>query len=244
MSSSSTLDLVAVNSRRRPWQPNTPKPNSETSKASATISRCLALTNLEPAVATFITTGLDRQDSNRLSPEMIQTLKRNIEDEAKHEIALTNARNAMLDYNSSFEHEAESICKEWLELSDNPIVTAAVLENAVFFPILNIYASHGASSLRQTAADISQDERGHVQTHRQAAMSLGVKPSRNLNRLRLKTIEFLSQDIYELGIDWNLDRMIKNSNNLLQKGISDLTKSKFAGVNAPFEISNENLPIY
>jgi hypothetical protein len=240
----STLDLTLLNSRRRPWQPNTPKPNSETSKASDTISRCLALTNLEPAVATFITTGLDRQDSTRLSPEMIQTLQRNIEDEAKHEIALTNARNAMLDYNSSFEAEAKDICKEWLELSDNPIVTAAVMENSIFFLILPIYSLFGGSSLRQTAADISQDERLHVQSHRQAAMDLGVKPSKQLNRLRLKTVEFISQDIIELGVKWNLDRMIKNSNSLLQRGISDLVETKSAGVNCPFELSNCNISNY
>jgi hypothetical protein len=240
----STLDLVLLNSRRRPWQPNTPKPNSETSKAPATISRCLALTNLEPAVATFITTGLDRQDSTRLSPEMIQTLKRNIEDEAKHEIALTNARSAMLDYNSGFEAEAEDICKEWLELSDNPIVTAAVMENSVFFLILPVYSLFGGSSLRQTAADISQDERLHVQSHRQTAMDLGVKPSKALNILRLKTVEWISQDIGELGDKWTLDRMIKNSNSLLQRGVSDLVETKSAGVLAPFEVSNTNISSY
>lgn len=242
--SSSTLDLSVLNSRRRPWQPNTPKPNSETSKASATISRCLALTYLEPAVATFITTGLDRQDSNRLSPEMVSTLKRNIQDEAKHEIALTSARNAMLDYDSSFEAEAENICKEWLELSDNPIVTAAVMENSIFFLILPIYSLYGGSSLRQTAADISQDERLHVQSHRQAAMNLGVKPSKALNSLRLKTVEWISQDIEELGVKWSLDRMIKNSNSLLQRGISDLVETKSAGVNCPFELSNANISQY
>jgi hypothetical protein len=240
----STLDLTLLNSRRRPWQPNTPKPNSETSKAPATISRCLALTNLEPAVATFITTGLDRQDSTRLSPEMIQTLKRNIEDEAKHEIALTNARSAMLDYNSGFEAEAEDICKEWLELSDNPIVTAAVMENSVFFLILPVYSLFGGSSLRQTAADISQDERLHVQSHRQTAMDLGVKPSKALNILRLKTVEWISQDIGELGDKWTLDRMIKNSNSLLQRGVSDLVETKSAGVLAPFEVSNTNISSY
>lgn len=242
--SSSTLDLSLLNSRRRSWQPNTPKPNSETSKASATISRCLALTNLEPAVATFITTGLDRQDSSRLSSEMVKTLKRNIEDEAKHEIALTNARNAMLDYDSSFETEAENICKEWLELVDNPIVAAAVMENSIFFLILPIYSLYGGSSLRQTAADISQDERLHVQSHRQAAMDLGVKPSKALNKLRLKTVEFISQDIEELGVNWSLDRMIKNSNSLLQRGISDLVETKSAGVNCPFELSNANISSY
>jgi hypothetical protein len=75
-------------------------------------------------------------------------------------------------------------------------------------------------------------------------MDLGVKPSKALNILRLKTVEWISQDIGELGDKWTLDRMIKNSNSLLQRGVSDLVETKSAGVLAPFEVSNTNISSY
>jgi hypothetical protein len=242
--SSSSLNFTLLNSRRRPWQPNSPKPNSETSKGTETISRCLALTNLEPAVATFINSGLDRSDTTKLSPELISALKTNVQDETKHEVALLNARSAMVDYNSIYQYQANDICQKWLDLPDNPIVTAAVLENSIFFLILPIYSLFGHVSLQLTAADISQDERLHVIYHREAAMRLGVKPSKELNRLRLETVEWISQGIAELGEKWNLDRMIRNSNSLLQRGVSDLIETKAAMVAAPFELSNNSLSMY
>lgn len=242
--SASTLNFPILNSRRRPWQPNSPKPNSETSKGTETISRCLALTNLEPAVATFINNGLDKSDTSKLAPELINALKLNIQDEAKHEIALLNARAAMVDYNPIYQYQAEDICQRWLDLPDNPIVTAAVLENSIFFLILPIYSLFGHASLQLTAADISQDERLHVIYHREAAMRLGVKPSKELNRLRLETVEWISQGIKELGEKWNVDRMIRNSNSLLQRGVSDLIETKAATVSCPFEIDNRSISSY
>ena len=238
------LDLTKIQSKRRKWQPSNPAPNSETSGATITISKCLSLTNLEPVVAKFISDGLSKYDVSKLSPGLIEQLETNITDEDNHEIALTQCKAAMKDYDSRYEAEVPDICQRWLDLPDCPIVSAAVLENSVFFCILPIYSIAGGISLRQTSQSISGDERIHVATHREASMLLGARPSKQLNRLRLDTVEWLFNNVSELGKAWTLDRMINNSNSLLAKGISDMIETQIASVSAPFEQNNNVIEGY
>lgn len=231
-------------SKRRAWKPNNPQPNSESAIAPDTISRCLALTPLEPAVANFIGTGLTRSDSSKLDPTLIATLRHNIEDEANHEIALTRAAAAMRD-RADYGHEAAEIIKQWATLTDNPITTTAVLECGVFFCILPLYSQFGGSSLRITSASISGDERLHVISHRAASQALGARPSKELNKLRRDTVAWFSRNLAdEVGGSWSVDRMVANSESLMVRGISDFAETRVSQVNAPYEINSRNMEKY
>lgn len=236
---------AAVATRRRIWQPNNPAPMSEMAIAPMTISRCLSLTSLEPMVASFITDGLDRFDSTKLGELAISTLLDNIQDEARHELALDRARLATINYTSQFEMEGLQIAKAWEELPDHPILKTACLECGVFFVVLPLYSQFGGNSLRITAGSISGDERLHVETHRTAARLIGTRPSLALNKLRLETIYWAGQNIDELGDPrWTVDRLIKNSNSLMSRGVSDLIETRVCNVNAPFELNNRSLENY
>jgi hypothetical protein len=196
-------------------------------------------------VASFIQDGLSKADLNKLDKGAIETLLRNIEDEEKHELALTRAKNAMTDYDSSFEKEALEIISAWNRLPDPEIVKAAVLENSIFFLILPLYANFGGAALRITSNSISADERIHVVSHRTAAQQLGIKPSRAMNELRKATVEYIATDLEsEAGSRWTLDRMMRNSDNLLKRGVSDLVETAVGVVLAPFEQSNSSLDVY
>jgi hypothetical protein len=232
-----------IETQRKVWQPNNPASMSEYALWADTVSRCLALTDLEPAVAEFITEGLDSPDTEKLQPA-IRTLRRNIEDEAKHELALTRAKAAMTNYSSSFEDEAVDLIKAWKSLPDNPITTAAVLENGVFFIVLPIYSQFGGTSLRITSASISADEQLHVRSHRAAAQLLGAKPSKALNALRKHTVDWLASSLIADGASWTKDRLMRNSDSLMKRGISDLLETRVANVNAPFELSNLAMDSY
>jgi hypothetical protein len=237
------MDWTALNASRRVWQPN--EPTSIQSLAPKTISRCLALTALEPAVAGFIEDGLTRADRGKLDEGAITTLLRNIEDEDKHEIALTRARNAMTNYDPSYEDEAQQLIQAWKELEDPEILKAAILENSIFFLILPLYANFGGSALAITSNSISADERIHVISHRTAAQQLGIRPSKKVNELRKESVRFISADLQEeAGDRWTIDRMMKNSDSLLKRGISDMIETQTSMAIAPFEVSNEHLDKY
>lgn len=237
------MDWTVLNASRRSWQPN--NPTSIKSDAPNTISRCLALTPLEPAVADFINDGLTRTDRAKLAPGAIETLRRNIEDEEKHELALNRAKSALEGYNSSFEQEANQIISAWKDLPDLEILKAAILENSIFFLILPLYANFGGSALAITSNSISSDERIHVISHRTVAQQLGTRPSKVINELRKETVRFISTDLEEeVGPKWTIDRMMKNSDNLLKRGVSDLLETQVGMAIAPFEVDSQNIDIY
>ena len=239
------FNWAAIAPRRRIWQPNNPAANSENALAPLTISRCLSLTALEPMVAEFISDGLDRVDSTKLGDLAIATLMDNIKDEARHELALDRARLATANYTSKFEQEGLQLAKAWCDLSDDPILKTACLECGVFFVMLPMYSQFGGASLRMTAGSISGDERLHVETHRVAARILGTRPSMALNKLRLETIYWMGQDINELDNPrWTVDRLIKNSNSLMSRGVSDLVETRVSSVNCPFELDNRVIERY
>jgi hypothetical protein len=238
------VDLSRLNSKRRSWEPNNPAPRSERAIAPITVSRCLALTPLEPAVAAFLKSGLSRSDAVSLSPELVATLERNIEDEVRHELALTRAA-AALHVQHDFTADAAGIIAAWEALPDNPITKTAVLECGVFFVILPLYQQFGSPSLKITSASISGDERLHVNSHRYAAQQLKAPPSKQLNALRRDTVAWLAQDLgLEAGGNWSADRMVKNSDSLMSRGVSDLVETQTVNVNAPYEINSRNLEQY
>jgi hypothetical protein len=184
---------------------------------------------------------LDTADQVKIAPARA-TLLRNIEDEVKHEIALNAARNATSNYDPQYESEAKEIMEAWKSLPDSPIVTTAVLETAVFQSLLVLYSRFGGISLRVTAMDISRDERIHSISHRQAAMMLGTKPSKRLNNLRIETMAWLAAELNQDG--FTLDRALRNSENLMRRGVSDYEESCAGSIICPMEISNLSLSSY
>jgi hypothetical protein len=240
------FDWSEIEPLRKVWTPNDPLPNSQKCKAPATISRCLALRPLEPVVKAFILEGLEKADMGRLGEGAEAVLLRNTIDEERHDIALERAWNALVtEQQILFDDEAASLIKAWQELPDNPITTAAVLENSVFFVMLPLMNRLGHTALIETSKDISADEGVHVATHRSAAMRLNAPPSKAIQSLRLDTIEYLGQDIAnETDGLYTIDKLIKNSNALLTRGISDFIETQVADANAPYEISNASLSGY
>lgn len=237
------FDWNGVNSRRKIWNANDPKPQSETSSAPLTVSRGLALTALEISVQDFILDGLDRSDSQKLSGIVRETLLRNVKDEVKHEIALTRAKSAMKNYISKFEAEGQSLIDSWNALEENPILKTAVLEVGVFFPLLGVYSMFGGTSLGISARSISADEGLHATSHRVASQLLGARPTKALNRLRLETLDWLGTDVGSESY-MTKDRLIENSNRLIRTGTSDMVETSVYTVLAPYEINNNSMDSY
>lgn len=233
---------------RKIWTPNDPIAHSQTCKAPDTISRCLALRSLEPVVKAFILEGLEKSDTRKLGLGAEAVLLRNTEDEDKHDIALERAWNALVveqqtDYSN--DPEVLNLINAWQSLDDNPITTAAVLENSVFFVMLPLMNRLGHTALIETSKDISADEGVHVVTHRSAAMRLNAKPSKAIQALRLDTIEFIGKNIAsETEGLYTVDKLISNSNTLLTRGVSSFFETRVADANAPYEISNASLSGY
>lgn len=238
------FDWNGVNSRRKIWNANDPKPQSEISSAPLTVSRGLALTALEISVQDFVLDGLDRSDSQKLSGIVRKTLLRNVEDEKKHELALTRAKSAMKNYNPRFEAEGQSFIDSWNALEENPILKTAILEVGVFFPLLGMYSMFGGTSLGISARSISADEGLHSVTHRVASQLLEARPTKTLNNLRLQTLDWLGQDLKEDGVNMTKDRLIRNSNSLIKSGTSDMLETSVYAVLAPYEIANTKMDSY
>jgi hypothetical protein len=242
--SAHNFNWSAVASRRKSWEPNDPKPLSETSRAPLTVSRGLALTALEISVKDYILDGLDRADSAALPQIVRDTLLRNVEDETeRHDPSLRNSRAAMIDYTSSFEREGQSIIDEWDALDVNPILKTAVLEVGLFFPLLGLYSLFGGTSLGISARSISADEGIHAVTHRVASQLLGARPTKALNSLRLQTLDWLGTNLEE-ETGMTKDRLIQNSNSLIKSGKSSMIETQVYAVLSPYEISNRNLDTY
>jgi hypothetical protein len=240
----SNFDWSAVTSRRRNWSVNDPKPASEKTLAPKTISRGLALTDLEISVKDFIQDGISRRDAQVLTPQIQAVLLRNVEDEDKHLIALTRAKKALTDYDDSFENEARQIIAAWNECEDHPITKAAVLELGCFFPLLGMYNMFGSVSLGISSRSISSDEMIHSTTHRVAAQLVGARPSKALNKLRLDTVAWLGENLEEETPTMTKDRLLQNSNRLIKTGKSDLVETSSYSVLAPFEINNNSFDSY
>jgi hypothetical protein len=238
------FDWNGVNSRRKSWAINDPKPLSETSSAPLTVSRGLALTALEISVKDYILDGLDRADAAALPQIVRDTLLRNVEDETeRHDPALRRAKSAMKNYDSSFESEGQAIIDAWDALDCNPILKTAVLEVGLFFPLLGLYSMFGGTSLGISSRSISADEGIHASTHRVTAQLLGARPTKALNKLRLETLDWLGTNL-EQETSITKDRLIQNSDRLIKSGKSDLTETQTYAVLAPYELSNVSMDSY
>lgn len=243
------FNWTRVEEKRKPWEPNSPKPNTETlsdftdcEKLNQVMSRCLALTPLEPAVADFITEGLDRIDLFKVSDAAINTLTLNIQDEVKHELALTRSIAAWKDYDQTQEVEAAQFINRWTNTKLNPILVSAVLEQCFLMQGLVVYSRFGGLSLRVTAQDISADEVRHASSNKAVAMLLGERPTKSLLDLLRDTVAWAFDGLNHRGL--TQERMLKNSLTLLKTGKSDFTETAEGVVYAPFEIKRNNASAY
>lgn len=199
------------------------------------LSRCLSLRVLEIPVGEFIESALrsDLPQENR--DDLVSLLRLNVEDEDKHDRVLNAAASNFSWYNSSHETVANQLLDRWMNLPDNPLHIAQVLETSLFFVILPIFRDFGNSGLATISNDISNDERLHVAVNTHVVGKMGWKMSRKMGRLRVETIEWMLGDEREwetypqffsevrknagLRNTWR-----KSSDNLLDKGQAPLLK--------------------
>lgn len=237
-----------LNLRRKVWQPISPSVKEEvTVGAEDTINRILSLRILELPVADFIKKGLSRKEAQQLSQLAKDTLLRNVEDEAKHDIALSNCAKVTKCYDGKYDKEAQLVLKEWQHLSDNPIILVACIETGIFLSMLALMRRLGGISLRATALDISADEAIHVTTHRQASIDLGLRPTAKMDSLRKATVEWLYHTLKmeAMGDRFTLDRLMQTSNELWYTGKTRTTTySQCFSVPAFFERRSDTLPSY
>lgn len=232
-----------VESRRRSWEPANPKPNSEVcdfpdcEKMVQVLSRCLALTPLEPAVAKYLDEGIDRVDLFKVSDGAINTLRKNILDEERHEMALNRVASSWINYDASVEKEAEQIISAWDNNTSHPILKTFLLEQGVFMLILTAYSRFGGFSMRLASQDISLDEVRHASSNRAVSMLLGLKPDRLTFDLVEQTVRWVFDGLDHRGFD--TDRMLLNSKKLLRSGKSDFNETAEGVVYAPFEIPKD-----
>lgn len=235
--------------KRKTWKPNNPAPNSAISAAPLTIERGLMLRGLEIPVKEFILEGVERSDMTKLGQGALQVLMRNTEDEDRHDLALNRCADAHKINGGIFdsfpmEQEAQGIIAEWQALDVHPFTKAAVLENGVFFVLLPLFNLYGFQALRETSQWISQDERLHVQTHRAAAQLLGARPTKELDDLRVYTVEWLLTDLAQEADQDTYDRFRKSSDMLMSRGLSALNETQFASYQAFFETKRNHFADY
>lgn len=229
---------------RKSWTPIQPTAMEHATPGSEdTISRCLSLSILELPVRDFIMDGISRQETQIIGEAGIRTLLRNVEDEERHDIALSNCRKVFADYNASYEAEAEAIADAWIRHPDHPIAKAAVLENGVFFVVLPLYRTFGSPAQRTSAVDISADEALHVRSHRQAVKDMQQSISASLDGLRKATVAWIVEKFAVPG--YTAAQFQRASDDLMYKGItSELNFTQAFQVPAFFETHNSNLPYY
>jgi len=234
---------TAVTSRKRTWTPvavtkGDVKPGSE-----ETLKRCLALRTLELPVKEMLLQGLERDLPD--DPGVLPALLSNINDEEKHDLALTYIVDAHVT-DPKAELEAERIRKAWLDLPEHPILKTAILERSVFFVLLPFFRFNGDVGIRTVASDISRDEQVHTAQHAMCAHDVGEKATPALNKLRRATVAW-AMDLLGTSEDKYLDKdfWMKTSDGLYYQGKAPgLADTQRARMPAFFETSNVNLPKY
>ncbi len=181
---------IHLHERKRTWTPVEVNAGTLFTGGEDVIKRALALRCLEIPVGDFISEAMKGD-----LPEVQgckELLLSNVQDEEKHDIALNYAARAH-EVPTSFEQEAQRICKAWLELDRHPVLKAVVLERSVFFVLLPIFRFLGDTGLRTTSADISRDEQTHVAANTLVCEALGLKSDKTLNNLRRATVAWCLQ---------------------------------------------------
>lgn len=232
--------------KRKSWAPSSPTPNSGTALAPKTIQRGLLLRALEIPVQQFILDGIERSDMNKLGEGALPALLRNTEDEDKHDLALSRCAAAQIapKATDNLQDDARDIVAAWVNLDLHPFTKAAVLENGVFFVLLPLFNQYGFQALREASQWISQDERVHVQTHRAAAQLLKARPNKEINDLRVYTVEWLLKDLAEEVSAEIYQKYRNSSDSLMHRGLSALDQTQFASYQGFFETNRAHFAKY
>ncbi len=235
------LKLIA---RKRKWTPVKVSKGEFQEGSEESIFRALALRVLELPVKEFLQQGLEKDLPN--IPGVVEALESNQKDEDKHDLGFQYVVDAH-GVSDKSEREAQNILDSWLAAPEHPILKAAVLERSVFFVLLPFYRFTGDIGLRTLSADISNDEIQHVKIHGMVAHDLGLKNTKNLNKLRKDTVAWVMDG---LGVDTknkylDKDFWLKQSDNLYFRGKTEgLVETRRSRMPAFFEASNQNLPKY
>ena len=237
---SSYLEVV---SRKRKWTPVAVDKGEWVPGSEETLYRALALRCLELPVKDFLQQGLEKELPNK--PGVIEALLSNQQDEDKHDLGLQYIINAH-GIDQKAEREAQRILQAWIEAPEHPILKASILERSVFFVLLPLFRFTGDIGLRTLAADISRDEQTHVAIHGMVCHDLGLKSTKNLNRLRKATVAWVVDNLGTPENKWlNKDFWINQSDSLYTKGKAEgLAETQRSRMPAFFEASNVNLPAY
>jgi hypothetical protein len=231
-------------SRKRTWTPVAGEKGELKAGSEDAIFRALALRTLELPVKEMLSQGLERDLPD--DPGVIPALQSNMQDEDKHDLALSFVVDAH-GTNPKYEREAQNIRKAWLSDPSHPILKTAILERSVFFVLLPMFRFNGDMFLRSISADISRDEQTHVLLHAMCAKDLGEVSTPALNRLRKATVSWVMDGLSTNTEDKYLDKdfWLKQSDSLYASGkAAGLAETQRARMPSFFETSNINLPKY
>ena len=234
---------LKVISKKRTWTPTPITKGDLVVGSEDTLKRCLSLRTLELPVKEMLLQGLERDLPD--DPGVIPALQSNINDEEKHDQALSFVVDAH-GVDDAAEREAQAIRKAWLEAPEHPILKTAILERSVFFVLLPFFRFNGSVGIRTVASDISRDEISHVASHAMVAHDLGLKSTENLNKLRRATVHWAMDLLGHSSNKYlNKDFWMRQSDSLYTQGKADgLGETKRSRMPAFFEASNLNLPMY
>lgn len=180
-------DLQKFQSKRKfpNWQPraNTGKIVLKYTAEEEMLCRCLEFVDLELQVGEWVS-------SINLGEEVNAILRRNAEDEIKHELAIKHLQ----DYYSYSGRSAEAkvLCDRWKANNDNPAVAAYALEMGVFFTILPKLMKCGDVYAATVASWINDDERVHVETNLRLMKYYGIKLSYDVVKLVYETVAYIT----------------------------------------------------
>lgn len=241
------LDFYTVQYNRcRPWDVIEVSPNQKiTPGSAATISKALACSQLEIPVGDWIDDTLKK---SVVTPSCKKILKKNIEDEIKHDAALNNLRKVF-----EVKSEDDVIVAQFLERAKelaervSPIVMAGTLESSLFFVILPMFRFLGGSGFRTVANDISNDENIHVAVNVNLAKDLGYRRNAIVNSFRKEIVNWIVSDLDKENENKYLsaDFWRKSSDNLYHSGKApQLRETRRAVMPSFFEKDNRDLPSY
>jgi len=228
--------------RKRTWTPIQTTAGNLKPGAEEAIYRALAIRHMELPVGEFITEALEKD-----VPDSARTLlEANVQDEIKHDLALTYITNA-IGVDETAEYEAFKLRDAWESHPDHTVLKALVAERAIFFVILPFFRFCGDAGLRTTSADISRDEQVHVACNSLVCSAMGLRPSQSLDKLRKATINWIFQPLGINTTDKYLDKnfWLDSSDRLMYEGKApQLSDTRSARMPAFFEHANTNLPQY
>jgi len=193
------------------------------------LSRSLAVNKfLEDDGAGYFV-GQALRNSERLPdhPIIKPLLQSNIKDEKSHQRGIDD----LCDIYSTKEdlQKASELANLWRTVDyHHPLFPVAVLETAVFTPVLGFWRVFGGSTIADAAYHIAFDEIRHVKTNRSILSHLGYdvhNTPKNMIALVKETLAWIFEGLNvpenTTDFNWTLDNMIGVSNDMLVKDGSE-----------------------